>query len=250
MKVLITGMSGLIGGLAARALSHRHEIHGIGRTPVPDFPYTLADIGEFEQMRPAFDGIGAVIHMAGSRGDQPFDVHYKANITGTYNVLEASRQAGVKRVIMASSGAVIAGYEKDDPVRTLVTAGRGWRPMEPVTPVTVDDPVRPTSLYTATKMWLEAVGRVYAETHGLSVICIRVGKVEINDVPLNPRNASVWCSHSDIVQMIEKCVDAPEDLRYDVFFAVSDNPTGYRDWSHAEDVIGFTPQESPRKYGY
>lgn len=249
-RILITGMSGLIGGLAARALSEKHEIHGIGRTPVTGFPYTVADIGDFDEMRPAFDGIDTVIHMAGSRGDQHFDVHYRANIIGTYNVLEASRQAGARRVIMASSGAVIAGYEKDDPYRSLVRAEPGCRPPEPVQPITVTDPVRPTSLYTVSKMWLEHVGRVYAESHGLSVICIRVGKVEIEDVPLNARNASVWCSHRDIVQMIERCVEAPDDVRYEVVFAVSDNPTSYRDWRHAHDALGFTPQESSAQHGF
>lgn len=81
-KVLITGMSGLIGGLAARTLSGGYEVSGIGRTPVDGWPYTVADIADFDSMRPAFDGVNTVIHMAASRGNQPFDVHYRANVIG------------------------------------------------------------------------------------------------------------------------------------------------------------------------
>lgn len=249
-KILVTGPSGLIGGLAARELSKRHEVHGIGRAPVTGMPYTVADIGEFDEMRPAFDGVDTVIHMAGSRGPQPFDIHYKANIIGTRNVLEASRQAGVKRVVMASTGAIIAGYEKDEPYKSLTKAKPGERPSEPIQPISIDDDARPTSLYSVSKLWLESIGRVYAETHGLSVICIRVGKVEIDDVPLNARNAVVWCSHRDILQMIDLCIDAPEDIRYERFFAVSDNPNGYRDWHHANETLGFTPQDSAADHGF
>jgi NAD+ dependent glucose-6-phosphate dehydrogenase len=249
-KILITGMSGLIGGLAARHFSRNYTVSGIGRSPVDGFSYTVADTADFEMMRPAFDGIDTVIHMAGSRGDQPFDVHYRANIVGTYNVLEASRQAGVKRVIMASSGAVSAGYECDEPYRSLVSGDPAAKPPTNYELITTDDPPRPRGVYSVTKLWAEAIGRAYSEQHELSVICIRVGKVEVTDVPANARNASVWCSHADMMQMLELCVSAPASLRFDIFFSVSDNPNNYRDWSHARDVVGYVPRDSSAQHGY
>jgi nucleoside-diphosphate-sugar epimerase len=91
---------------------------------------------------------------------------------------------------------------------------------------------------------------MYSEQHGLSVICVRIGKVEINDVPLNIRNASVWCSHRDIVQMIDKAAHAPDDLKYTVVFACSDNPTRYRDIEHARETLGFVPQDSAADHGF
>ena len=249
-KILITGMSGLIGGLAARHFSGDYNVSGIGRTPVDGYPYTVADIADFDSMRPAFDSVDTVIHMAGSRGDQPFDVHYRANVIGTYNVLEASRQAGVKRVILASSGAVSAGYELDEPYRSLVSDDPAAEHLSNFELITTEHPPRPRGVYSVTKLWAEAIGRAYSEQHGLSVICIRVGKVEINDIPANARNAAVWCSHADMMQMLERCVAATPDLKFDIFFSVSDNPSNYRDWTHAKDVIGYIPKDSSAQHGY
>lgn len=243
-------MSGLIGGLAAQDLSADYEVSGIGRTPVNGFSYTTADISKFDEMRSAFDSVDTVVHMAASRGNQPFDVHYNANVIGTYNVLEAARQAGVKRVVMASTGAVIAGYEKDEPYKSLVSGDPSVKRPADLEMITVDHPPRPRGLYAVTKLTGEALGRAYSEKHKLSVICIRVGKVEIENVPLNARNASVWCSHADILQMIRKSVEADDSVRFGVFFAVSDNPLNYRDWSHAHDVLGFTPSESAAQHGF
>jgi uronate dehydrogenase/NAD+ dependent glucose-6-phosphate dehydrogenase len=44
-------------------------------------------------------------------------------------------------------------------------------------------------------------------------------------------------------QFFEKCVDAPDDLKWDVFYGVSDNFTRFRDISHAAEVIGYVPQD-------
>ncbi len=243
-------MSGLIGGLAAKTLSEDYEVTGIGRTPVDGFPYTVADIADFDAIRPAFDGVHTVIHMAASRGNQPFDVHYRANVLGTYNVLEAAAQAGAKRVILASSGAVVGGYEKDEPYKSLVSGDPAATRPDNLEMITIDHPPRPRGIYAVTKLWSEAIGRAYSESRDLSVLCIRVGKVEIEDVPANPRNAVVWCSHNDMMQMLRLSIEPPEDLAFGVYFAVSNNPLNYRDWSNAHDDLGFTPQDSAAQHGF
>jgi hypothetical protein len=99
-------------------------------------------------------------------------------------------------------------------------------------------------------MFTENLGRMYSEQYDLSILCIRIGKVEVEDVPLNRRNASVWCSHRDIVQMIDRAVHAPDDLRFAVVFACSDNPTSYRDIDHARRVLGYVPQDSAADHGF
>lgn len=249
-RILITGMSGLIGGLAAKNLAGEYEVSGIGRTPVEGRPYTVADIADFDAIRPAFDGVHTVIHMAASRGNQPFDVHYRANVIGTYNVLEAAQQVGARRVIVASSGAVVGGYEKDEPYKSLVSGDPLVTRPADLEMITTDHPPRPRGVYAVTKLWSEAIGRAYSEAHDLSVICIRVGKVEVEDAPANPRNAVVWCSHNDMMQMIKLSVAAPASLRFGVYFSVSDNPLNYRDWSNAHDDLGFTPQDSAAQHGF
>ena len=81
----------------------------------------------------------------------------------------------------------------------------------------------------------------------MSIICLRIGAVTRENRPTQPRMFSVWCSHRDIAQMVEKCVEAPDSVKFDIFFAVSDNKWSYRDFSHAREVVGFEPQDSQQK---
>ena len=249
-KILVTGMSGLIGGLAGRQFAENYDVSALGRSNVEGFTTSIVDIGDgIDNILPALDGVETVIHMAGSRGDVPAETHIKANVTGAYNLFEACRIAGVKRIVAASTGAVIAGYEKDEPFKSLVH-DPGFEMPSPRLNITIDSPVRPRNMYSVSKMFTENLGRMYSEQHDMSIICIRVGKVKIDDVPLTARNASVWCSHRDILQMIDKAVHAPADLKYAVVFACSDNPTRYRDLEHAKNLLGFVPQDSAANHGF
>ena len=64
-----------------------------------------------------------------------------------------------------------------------------------------------------------------------------------DDRPITPRHFSVWCSQRDVADMLEKCIAAPDDVRYDVFYAVSNNRRSYRDLAHAREVLGDAPQD-------
>ncbi len=96
--------------------------------------------------------------------------------------------------------------------------------------------------------WGEAVGRYYADSFGISVICVRFGWIPENNRPGPKRSFAVWCSHRDATQMVDKSISAPDGLRFDIFFAVSNNKYNYRDLTHARDVIGFVPQDSAEHY--
>ena len=76
------------------------------------------------------------------------------------------------------------------------------------------------------------------------MICLRIGAVNRDDRPKLPRHLSVWCSQRDIAQMVERCVEAPESVRFDTFYVVSKNKWSYRDLSHARDVVGYEPQDT------
>ena len=104
--------------------------------------------------------------------------------------------------------------------------------------------VRPEGVYGAAKVWGEALGRHFSDAHGLSVLCVRIGAVREVNKPINTGEYSTYLSHRDVVQMLQKCIDAPDDLKYDIFFALSDNKWGYRDLDHPREVIGFVPQDS------
>ena len=162
-------------------------------------------------------------------------------------MLRAAAEAGVQRVVFASSGATVAGWEREEPYRTLVEgrydeAPAQWRMID------IDEPARPRGVYGSTKVWGEALARHFSDTTQLSVISLRIGFVNAQDKPENPRQFSVWCSQRDVVQMIERSLFAPASLRCEVFFANSDNRWGYRDLGHSRRVLGFEPMDAAEQH--
>jgi len=153
----------------------------------------------------------------------------------------------VKRIVYASSGATVAGWEREMPYRALAE-GRYDAVPESWEKLTHQTPVRPMGLYGCSKVWGEALARHYTDTSDLSILCLRIGAVNAADRPQQARDFSVWCSQRDIVQMIERCIDAPESLRFDIFYVLSDNRWGYRDLEHARQVLGFVPQDAAEEY--
>lgn len=247
-KVLVTGMSGLIGGVVRQRLAGQYELSALNRREVPGVKSFQADIAELEAIRPAFEGQDAVIHLAARAGNNhSWEEILQANLVGTYNVFEAARQAGVKRVIYASSGSTVGGWEREFPYNALVEGryadvGESW-PM-----ITHESPTRPGGIYGSSKVWGESLARHFTDTSDLSIICLRIGLVNEEDRPSQVRHFSVWCSQRDIAHMVEKCLAAPESLRYDIFFVVSNNKWNYRDLTHAREVIGFEPQDHAETY--
>src|SRR5262245_14118295 len=241
-RVLVTGMSGLIGGVLRRHLNGIHELHALSRRPVPGLPGRQADITDLAAILPAFSGIEVVVHLAAAVGDAaPLDAMVGTNVIGTYNVFEAARRSGVRRVVFASSGATVSGWEREMPYQALVEGRYGN--VKEWTRITHETPVRPTGLYGASKVWGEALARHYADAHGLSMICVRIGHVTAADRPQAARDLSVWCSQRDVARMFERAIAAPAEVRFDIFFALSDNRWSYRDLGHPRWVLGFEPQD-------
>ncbi len=237
--VLVTGMSGLIGRALRKQVDGRYDLRALNRSAVEGLPCHQADIADLEAIKPAFAGVETVVHLAAQVGNPAWEAVLRHNITGTYNVFEAAREAGVKRVVFASSGAAISGIEADKPYSDLV-AGR-YEGLTSWPLLTHLSPLRPSGLYGASKVWGEALGRHYTDAHGLSVICVRIGRVHAEDRPRSAREFSVWCSQRDIARFLESCVDAPEAVRFEIFFCTSRNKWGYRDLEHPRAVLGWEP---------
>ena len=238
--VLVTGLSGLIGSAVRTHLDPgQYELRSLSRRAVDGVPSHRADIGDLDAIQPAFAGVDTVVHLAAAVGSPSFETLLRANVVGTYNVFEAARRAGVSRVIFASSGAVVSGWERTEPYLAL-TQGR-YEGLRDWPMMTHETPLRPSGLYGASKAWGEALARQYSDAHGLSVICLRIGRVRAEDRPREPREFSVWLSRRDVARMIERCLAAPATLRFDVFFVTSRNRWSYRDIDHARAVVGFEP---------
>lgn len=247
-KVLVTGASGMIGGLVLESLGDKYEFSALNRRLVEGIPCTQADISDFDAILSAFEGIDTVVHLSAYTEDvYEWEGTEKVNIRGTYNVYEASRIHGVKRVIFASSGGTMLGYELESPYTEIAAAEYDSIPQ--VYPILTHlDPVRPNSICYVSKVFGEVLGRMYSDQHGISSLNIRFGAVLADDVPELRRHYSGYLSHADAVQIVELCIDAPDDLRYDIFEAASDNRWRWRDISHTQKVLGYRPQGSADVY--
>lgn len=243
-KVLVTGMSGLIGTLLKDHLiaDPRYELTALNRSEVNGIRTHQANISDFNAIQQVFVGQDVVVHLAASLGSPSWNEQHAGNILGTYNVFEAARQAGVKRIVFASSGSTIRGFERVSPYREIAEGQYGAVPDN--FHMITHEQIRPEGLYGVAKVWGEALGRHFSDAYDISVICVRIGTVRRENKPLSTRENATYLSHQDICQMLQLCIDANQSVGYDVFFAVSNNKWNYRDLSHAKNVIGYEPIDS------
>jgi UDP-glucose 4-epimerase len=162
-RVLITGAAGFIGSnLAARLLAEGHRVVGIDDLS-QGVPEQVPDGTEFHRLdvrsaaiRPLFDGIDAVFHLAAKNciSDCQLEPVEAAsiNVVGTVNVFEAARSAGVARVIHAESSALYEG------IAELPSA---------------EERIAPQSMYAVTKLAGSAFAAAYERYHGMQLTALR-----------------------------------------------------------------------------
>jgi nucleoside-diphosphate-sugar epimerase len=255
IKLLVTGLNGVVGRALRPALEHRYELSALSRSGVDGLPegqVFRADIADFDSLGPAVDGVDVVLNLAADGGqssahgmDAGWDSMLRNNIVGVYNVLEAARQAGVSRVILASSGATVNGYELEEPYSRLVSRDEvdlpeSWEMVDEFA-----EP-KPITLYGVTKLFGEDLGRYYALATPMSVINLRISSCTPVDEARPGRGRANWASYRDLQQLTIKCIEAPPDIKFDVFWATSDNARLYRDNRHSKQVLGYAPQDGAR----
>ena len=245
-RVLITGMSGLIGGALRRRLEQAggYELTALNRGPLDGVRCVRADIADLDAIRPAFEGQDVVVHLAANL-EGSWEGNLSSNIIGTYNVYEAARLEGVKRVVFGSSGMTIRGWAREEPYKAIAEGRYDDVPAE--IPKISADQVRPDGVYGAAKVWGEAVGRHFSDAHGLSVLCVRIGRVLDDDRPNDVHERAILLTRRDVSQILHRCIDAPDSLKYDIFMATSDNRWGYRDLEHPRRVLGYVPEDSAER---
>ncbi len=248
MRVLITGAAGLIGGVLRGALTG-HDLYGVDARPVEGFDSAIGDVADLSSIRPAFDGADAVIHLAADPSSSAaWSSVIGNNVIGTYNVFEAARQAGVGRIVFASSNHVTGMYERDHPYSAIV-AGR-YDGLKPGGYPMVDHrmPVRPDGYYGVAKQYGESLGRYYFEEHGMEFACLRIGTFARGNSPLGSVRAfATWCSYGDLSQLVQRSLDAGS-LGFEIFYGVSGNTWRFWDIEHARRRVGYEPRDDAETY--
>lgn len=224
MTVLITGSQGRIGtALTERLPGLGWQLRTFDRAPGADVVAELTDVSALDE---ALTGVDAVVHLAGQPTEAPWPVVRDSNIEGCFQLFEAARRAGVKRVVFASSNHAV---------------GFTPRPSGELPP---DTPVRPDTLYGVSKAFGEALGRYYVDRYSFQVACLRIGTCAA--VPPDARSLATWLSFDDCAQLVDRCLRAPE-LDYALIWGVSanrdrwwslDNPVGYQPVVDAADQPG------------
>jgi nucleoside-diphosphate-sugar epimerase len=192
-----------------------------------------ADITIPQQTEAVFERVFSltyVIHLAGDpRVDAGWESALAVNIGGTKNVYAAAQQHGVKRIVFASSNHATGAYE-GFPARLHTHQNP--------TLITTRDPIRPDGFYGVSKAAGEAIARMYFELHGLQSVCLRIGSVLKDDNPTrDPRTASTWLSHRDLIQLVRCSLTANVD--FGIYYGVSNNTNRFWDISDAERDLGY-----------
>lgn len=174
MKALVTGGAGFIGShLVEQLINAGHEVITLddlssGRwenleqvAKAPGLQRVEADITNIEAIRPHFKGVDWVFHLAGKADIVPSiehpDIYYAANVQGTFNVLECSRAANIKRLVYAASSSC---YGIPDAYPTPETAE-----------------IRPQYPYALTKYMGEEMVLHWSQIYGLPALSLRLFNV-------------------------------------------------------------------------
>lgn len=233
--VLVTGSSGRIGQAVVAELTHRgHTVRGFDRVPTPGLDDgIMADLSDRSAIERAVRGVECVVHLAATPDDADFLTELMPNnIAGLYHVLEAAREARVRRLVLASSGQV-----------------NWWQQQRGPWPVAPNDPPSPRYWYAATKLFMEAIGRGFAEMHGMSVIVGRLGwcprtPEQVAEIAASEWSQDVYFSPADTGRFFACAVEAPDAVGFAIVYGASRPVHEARfDISSAKELLGYEPQE-------
>jgi len=234
--VVMTGATGGVGRMLVPALAGRYRLRLHDRADTLAAPpgdrdmVVNGDLERFADVAATVAGADAVVHLAAQASPEAsWEEVDGPNITGAFHLFEASRRAGVRKVVFASTNHVTGMYDRD----------RAW-PLRP------DQPVRPDSLYGVSKAFGEALGRYYADAFGLHVLCLRLGSVL--ERPLDEETMRKWLSPRDLAQLVTRCLQSEQ--RFGIYYGVSANTRGRWDITNARRELGYAPQDDSEAFAH
>jgi len=226
--ILITGAAGDVGTHLRRELAGKYRMRASDLRPVRKIAgetVVRADIAKMADALRITKGVDAVVHLGGYSVEGPWEGILSANLIGCYNVFEAARRNGVKRILFPTSNHAVGFYRREQ---------------------TIDHRVypKPDSRYGVSKVFGEALGSLYADKYGMQVFCMRIGNV--NAKPIDKRRLAIWFSPRDLAQLVTIGIEHP-DIRFEIVYGVSGNKRVWYDNSNAYR-LGYRPQDDSEIY--
>ncbi|OGK21472.1 hypothetical protein A3C23_05055 [Candidatus Roizmanbacteria bacterium RIFCSPHIGHO2_02_FULL_37_13b] len=233
-RIVITGASGIIGSVLIKNLQNDFDLTPLSRQncDLTDFLSLIKNIPK---------NTDVIIHLAWDK--KPIyenGIFKNDNFLMTHNVFEAAVRKKIKRVILASSmhadeygkkilkdvrdGKWDAGYGSGKlEIIPFQTSSSNLTPHTSSFNYHIQE--QPTSIYGATKLYFEALGRYYAAYHNLEVVAIRFGGVNKENSPTakkEPNYDKIFLSHQDLIRIVKQYIE--KDLgesKYECVLAIS-----------------------------
>jgi len=250
MRVVITGAAGLIGSEIVDELSGSHELCLLDSKPVSGYESIVVDLSQYDaraqlssrsevglqRWTDSFEGVKVVIHLAedtNSKATWQRVLHN--NIQATWNVLQASVQHRVRRVVYASSNFAVKALEME-----LVP--ECYEPDGPK--IGSDVQPRPITAYGIAKACGEITGRMLFDEKKLSsFVAVRIGWYQ-----LNPPNIEDYrrlaIDAQDLRGLFLCCVEAKFE-GFHVVYGVSAQKISPYDLSHTCNLLSWEPRQTP-----
>ncbi|CAN7415030.1 NAD-dependent epimerase/dehydratase family protein [Acidovorax sp. LjRoot194] len=227
--IVLTGAAGRLGASLRESLSEQcAELRLVDKTqtePVrPNETVWKMDLGDRARLREAMSGCTAVVHFAGFPREAAWGVLLPANIMGVINLWEIAHEAGVERIIYASSNHAVGLYP-----RTRIIG-------EKVHPL-------PDSRYGLTKVFMEGLAELYATKFGLRGFGLRIGHCAPE--PSDARMLSHWIHPDDLAALVTVGLNA--DYESEIVYGVSGNPRSW--WKNQRAAeLGYQPRHSAEAF--
>ena len=263
MKVLITGASSKLGKFVIRELRSQYELVLMSRQqPAPEFsdlPWIQGDLTLFDDCQRAVKGVEAIQHLAAQpwpvdhpalreqavQQGLPVETTFKSNMLGTYNLMQAAVEAGVRLVVMSGSNCAL---------------GHGFRISQtpfPLQALPIDEthPCQPEDSYSFSKLAGEMLLESYTRAYGIrtyitrpSGICPpeRRQQMAQNATPVQAWSPWLWCwvGSEDVASAHRLLMEAAEQLPpHDVYYLNADDTTALE--PSRELVERFNPTLKP-----
>ena len=229
-RILLTGANGNLGKVLRTALRGLAEIVRVSdREPLscedPKEEIVACDLADGKAVTELTRNVDAIVHMGGFSKEGPFEALLAANIQGFYNLFDAARRSGVKRVVWGSSNHAIGFYDRTTVIDSTC-------------------PTRPDSLYGVSKVFGEAVAQLYYEKFALETVSMRIGSCFPK--PVDRRMLSTWLSYRDLIHLVDRSLSAPR-VGHLIVYGVSANDELL--WSNVHaSFLGYRPQDNAESY--